>query len=610
MRKLLDLDEPFFSSMRTFRFLAQCTHRAQPRPLVQSRTAAAVRLASSTIAPRESHARQGQDAALRRSRALARGGFVGLDVGAEGEGLRSAAPHLRSLVRQLARTRLDRGDHMPRGVVAQLCDNYVQLDPRAKDRFLCTLAAQLGIDQVETGDTIALVQRNMQQHHSISDAGDTTGVDVNNTAGVQAGAGVAAHSALQRLRQCLKPVYQSLFEQVVAQQADGLQFLVRMRADVLSALRRKRKAPAPKSADDDLISEILQLQQLEDCLRAMLIPWFSVGFLHLSPISYEKSSALLLEQVARAEAVRPFSSLHELRTRMSTGRGRRCYGLFHPSVREEPLAFVHVALLPNIAESMQYITEESAAGDETQARAAVFYSISSAQPGLSGIDLGNALIKSAAAELKTTFPSVTRFATLSPIPLFRSWLEIRLHAAADGAGAGAGAGAPVDADEAEALAFVRAFDMALDENDPQHIAAALRVVRTANELAPLPVHQQRQQQRQPALLRLLDAEAWYEDKCAVEALRWPLLRLGSHYLSRERRRGRAICPVANFHVRNGASIHRINWLADHTPRGLAQSCGMMVNYRYDLDECNANNEAYTLHGTIVTDEPFECIFDS
>ena len=214
------------------------------------------------------------------------------------------------------------------------------------------------------------------------------------------------------------------------------------------------------------------------------------------------------------------------------------------------------------------------------------------------------MIKSAAAELKTAFPALTQFATLSPIPLFRPWLEMRLHAAAD-AGAGTGAGVPADADaeEAEALAFVRAFDTALDEDDSRHMAAALRVVRAANELVPAPAPQG-EQQKEPALLRLLDAEAWHEDERAVEALRWPLLRLGSHYISQERRRGRAICPVANFHIRNGASVHRLNWLADCTPRGLAQSGGMMVNYRYDLDDCNANNEAYTMHGTIITDEPF------
>lgn len=42
-----------------------------------------------------------------------------------------------------------------------------------------------------------------------------------------------------------------------------------------------------------------------------------------------------------------------------------------------------------------------------------------------------------------------------------------------------------------------------------------------------------------------------------------------------------ICYLAaNFHLRNGAMMWRINWMADPSPRGVANSCGIMVNYRY------------------------------
>lgn len=39
------------------------------------------------------------------------------------------------------------------------------------------------------------------------------------------------------------------------------------------------------------------------------------------------------------------------------------------------------------------------------------------------------------------------------------------------------------------------------------------------------------------------------------------------------------CYTANFHLRNGAVMWRLNWRADTSPRGLANSLGMMVNYR-------------------------------
>lgn len=60
--------------------------------------------------------------------------------------------------------------------------------------------------------------------------------------------------------------------------------------------------------------------------------------------------------------------------------------------------------------------------DATCVKAAVFYSISSTQKGLQGIELGNYLIKSVVHELQIEFPQMTQFSSLSPIPNFKTWL--------------------------------------------------------------------------------------------------------------------------------------------------------------------------------------------
>lgn len=57
-----------------------------------------------------------------------------------------------------------------------------------------------------------------------------------------------------------------------------------------------------------------------------------------------------------------------------------------------------------------------------------------------------------------------------------------------------------------------------------------------------------------------------------------VVRLAAQYLLRERRRGAALDPVANFHLRNGATVARLNWRGDTSARGLAGSLGVMVNY--------------------------------
>ncbi len=86
---------------------------------------------------------------------------------------------------------------------------------------------------------------------------------------------------------------------------------------------------------------------------------------------------------------------------------------------------------------------------------------------------------------------------------------------------------------------------------------------------------------------------WHEDARIATVLREPLTRLCARYLLQERARsGRALDPVAHFHLSNGARIERLNWLGDVSPKGLQQSAGMMVNYLYRLADIEANHEAY------------------
>jgi malonyl-CoA decarboxylase len=53
----------------------------------------------------------------------------------------------------------------------------------------------------------------------------------------------------------------------------------------------------------------------------------------------------------------------------------------------------------------------------------MFYSISSCHDGLRGVSFGNALIRHVVDSLGREFPRLRTFATLSPIPGFRSWLN-------------------------------------------------------------------------------------------------------------------------------------------------------------------------------------------
>lgn len=69
-----------------------------------------------------------------------------------------------------------------------------------------------------------------------------------------------------------------------------------------------------------------------------------------------------------------------------------------------------------------------------------------------------------------------------------------------------------------------------------------------------------------------------------------LTKLSCRYILLEKHRRRPFCGVARFHVGNGAEVHRINFGADLSPKGIQQSYSLMVNYKYDLDNV-AENQA-------------------
>jgi hypothetical protein len=63
--------------------------------------------------------------------------------------------------------------------------------------------------------------------------------------------------------------------------------------------------------------------------------------------------------------------------------------------------------------------------------------------------------------------------------------------------------------------------------------------------------------------------------------------------------GRALDPVAHFHLSNGARCERLNWRGDLSARGMQQAYGMMINYLYRLSDIEENHEAYTAEGRVT-----------
>jgi malonyl-CoA decarboxylase len=333
-----------------------------------------------------------------------------------------------------------------------------------------------------------------------------------------------SQEALSRLQAAVESPRQEFFRRLnLAPGATGK--IVAMRSDLLKLLASE---PSLSVVDADL--------------RHLLYSWFNRGFLVLRRIDWQTPAAIL-EKIIAYEAVHAIKGWDDLRRRLDP-KDRRCFAFFHPSLVDEPLIFVEVALADDMADSIASLIEDASDPDgKTEPTTAIFYSISNCQDGLRGISFGNFLIKQVVEDLAREMPTLKTFVTLSPVPQFARWLA-----------------------------------SVVNEDETGLITPELRQV-----------------------LQNLSDTHWIWDPERVQTLEGPLTQLAAHYLVNAKSSdGRPVDPVARFHLGNGARLERINWLADTSAKGLRESHGIMVNYRYDLKEFERNHEAYANEGVVAT----------
>jgi len=283
-------------------------------------------------------------------------------------------------------------------------------------------------------------------------------------------------------------------------------------------------------------NQVAGLTVLEHELESLLSSWFDVGMLELRPLNWD-SPASLLEKLIQYEAVHEIRSWDDLRHRVASDR--RCYAFFHPRMNGVPLIFVEVAFAQQMADNVQALLDPAKPADNlSKTRWAIFYSISNTQPGLRGISFGNFLLKRVIDELLRELPRLKFFATLSPIPKFVDWLGKQDGAAIQ----------TLLSDKGEKQAV---------QDDPAAGAKWVERLRAAATGA------------------------------HADTVRRSGLRLAAHYL-KSMKNNQLLDPVARFHLGNGARIERVNWAADISAKGLVQSCGMMANYVYELDQLDDN----------------------
>ena len=214
---------------------------------------------------------------------------------------------------------------------------------------------------------------------------------------------------------------------------------------------------------------------------------------------------------------------------------RRCYAFFHPALIDDPLIFVEVALTREVSRSMQPVLT---------------------------------------SERQTVEKSKINTAVFYSISNCQKGLK------------------------------GVSFGSFLIKQVVEELVRELPQIKTFVTLSPIPGfinwlknHPSDQDQQ---LLAELEQGKWPDDTDASDQLKHRLLPLAADYfINAKQNNGKPLDPVARFHLGNGARLENLNWAADQTAKGLAQSASMMVNYLYEPTEIEKNHQTYENDNHIV-----------
>ncbi|KAG5510939.1 hypothetical protein JKF63_06440 [Porcisia hertigi] len=434
---------------------------------------------------------------------------------------------------------------------------------------------------------------------------------------------------------------------------------------------------------------LLEVGLIDGALSLLFQDFFSKEYLVMEELTWFTTPPSMLDKIMRAERVHPFvRGFDDMRYRMQPAHHRHMFAFLHPAVVEEPLIAVQVALTHGIASSVDKIlgrptplsdpantsraalafrdglsssavADGAGMSDDGNVNTAIFYSINSAQSALSGMNMGNRLIKRVVQEVEGNINAsrqargltpIHTFSTLSPIPLYVRWLAGKVDALAASMATATAArkmvsglfGEQLCAEEEETryLAPLReaVVGYALRHPDVLPVKSSLVVPAlsagdsdnyAARDIAVL--------QYLVGLLRHDDgpssssiacddsratfatgstpahrqSQPWWMDHAFTMALEAPLLRSVATYLctAKRGRGGRIRDPVGNFHVSNGATVYRLNFLSNTTPQASRESACVTVNYWYDLHAVSANAMQYEVSQTVSLGEPIKALLE-
>ncbi|NQX88126.1 MAG: malonyl-CoA decarboxylase family protein [Halioglobus sp.] len=266
-----------------------------------------------------------------------------------------------------------RGEASGLALASAISDGYQHLPASQRGRFFLCLAREFDVDR----DAVLEAAESYREEDSLEH--------------------------LQAIVEAVEAPRQKLFRRINMAPA-GTRTLVAMRGHLLEELTCNEA-----------------LRCVEADLKSLFFSWFNKGFLQLRRIDWS-SPAHILEKIIQYEAVHEINGWDDLRSRLRDDR--RCFAFFHPALDDEPLVFVEIALTATIPNALEpLLAQDREVSPSNDANTVVFYSISNCHPGLVGISFGYFLIKAVIDALRQEMPQLGAYATLSPVPGFRRWLQ-------------------------------------------------------------------------------------------------------------------------------------------------------------------------------------------
>lgn len=335
--------------------------------------------------------------------------------------------------------------------------------------------------------------------------------------------------ALEDVSLASVPLYEEVFD--IFSKFRGLEFLIMLRADLNKMITKMYRVEEKKEHVFGIMNENL---------RRNISKWFVDGkLLQLERLTWEHASAAVLERLVVHEKVHRMRSWMSLKQRFVGNK--RVYVWKHPALPGVPLLAVYISLEKSIPTKLPQIFQKKSSS-RVSPNIAVFYSINNMEDGLKGIDLGHSLIQEAMKRLQEELPNqLDTFCTLSPIPLFSSWVYENID------------------------------DLAAGIDDETWYGMVNSIGDDSN--------------RAQVLSRLLQSLQVQHDEDVYGRLKDTMLRWCAQYLTNTS----SMDPVMRFHVENGASMYQIHHGADLSANGRERSFGLMVTYMYQGVESVSNS---------------------